>query len=77
MPKRYDPHITQTPMGLMAQMRPSKGGDWVSIEDYRHMYFEWADFAHLAYRVKLLIGAENEAITNKELIERLAERLNG
>lgn len=77
MPKRYDPHITQTPMGLMAQMRPSKGGDWVSIDDYKNIYFEWTEFAYLTHRVKCLIGAEHEDLTNNELIEKLAERLNG
>ena len=78
MPKRYNPHFEEnSPITKRVEMRPCIDGGWVSIEDYKHMYFEWVDFAHLAYKVKLLICAENEAITNAELIEILAERLNG
>jgi hypothetical protein len=74
--KRYNPHFEEnSPLTKRVEMRPCTDGEWVSIDNYRQIYFDWVEFAHLAHRVKCLIGAEGEVLTNDELIERVGGKV--
>ena len=78
MPKRFNPHFEENnPLTKQVEMRPCTDGDWVSIEDYKQLYFDYSDLAYVAHRVKCILGLENEKLTNNELIEKLVERLHG
>lgn len=77
MPKRYNPHFEEnSPLTKRVEMRPCTDGEWVSIHDYKQIYFNWVDGSYFQHRVKCILGFENEQLTNDELIEKLVERLS-
>ena len=78
MPKRFNPHFEEnSPLTKRVEMRPCTDGDWVKFDEYKDLYFELSDGVYFQYRVKCILGLENEQLTKNELIEKLMERLNG